>query len=86
MHRYLSSVLAIAVLVLLTANTTAAQELGGKNTITALAGPMNFDLSGRVPHSAFPFARHGRSHRTLPSRRVCCSPVRNFRTETVRRS
>lgn len=46
MNRYLSSLLAIPVLVLLTTTTTSAQELGGKNTITALAGPMNFDLSG----------------------------------------
>jgi hypothetical protein len=38
--------MAIAVLVVLTASTTLAQELGNRTTFSVLAGPMNFDLSG----------------------------------------
>ena len=46
MSRYLSSLMGVAVLVVLSASTTSAQELGRKTTISALAGPMNYDLSG----------------------------------------
>lgn len=46
MNRYLSSAMVITVLAGLTASSAAAQEFVSPTTITALAGPMNFDLSG----------------------------------------
>lgn len=46
MRRHLSLFAVVAVLVFVGARTTSAQETAARHTITASAGPVNFDLSG----------------------------------------